>query len=91
VNQLFNQALRWLSRIGGWLFKKCWTEPAQVRGWAWTLAFWVFVLCFVALLQVIPHEYFALPWLILASGAVMNWQNRRPKKLGRELPYRRRR
>lgn len=76
-----------VGRAFGWLFEKCWTEPVSIKGWLWTLALYVALGCGVAIVQAGQVAPLALGLLALL---VMNWQSK-PKKLGRPLPYRRRR
>lgn len=87
MNQLLNQTFRMVSRILGWLFEKGWAEPVAIKGWIWTVALYLAIGCAAAIAragQVAP--------LALGLGAlwVMKRESR-PKRLGRELPYRRRR
>ena len=91
MNQILNQTFRMVSRMLGWLFEKCWTEPVNSRGPVWTTALWIFIACGVALLQVVPKTHYLVALIFALAWLVMRWENRKPKKLGRPLPYRRRR
>jgi hypothetical protein len=77
---------RVVSGICRFLWRKCWQEPEQAKGAIWTVAFWVFVACFVLL----ASRQLLAALLMVAAFLVMRWRSK-PKRLGRPLPYRRRR
>ena len=83
-----NQALRFCLKVGNWLFQKLWAEPVAIKGWVWTVALFVAVGMGAVIVQ--ARQLGPLVLLLVALW-VMNWQDSKPKKLGRPLPYRRRR
>lgn len=86
-----NQFLRLCQQIAGWLFQKLWAEPVNSRGALWTACLWIFIACGLVLLRVIPPTHYLVALIFAVCWLVMRWENRRPKKLGKPLPYRRRR
>ncbi len=90
MSQILNQTFRMVTGMLTWLFEKCWTEPVNSRGPVWTTAFWIFIACAVSLVRVIPRSQLLTVLLFTGAWLVMRWQSK-PKKLGRDLPYRRRR
>jgi hypothetical protein len=94
IEYVIATVFRLLWKLLGFLYLKLWKEPKDIRGPVWTTALWVYLLCGLYLVDVLyeSHKPVTVP-LLCATGAwwVMSWQNGKPKKLGRPLPYRRRR
>lgn len=75
-----------------WLFKKLWSEPAAIKGPVWTAAFLTATLTsiyFVTLVYEIYPEVVAPVVLFVVCLFVMR-NHSKPKRLGKDLPYKRR-
>ena len=74
------------------IYEKCWKEPASIRGSLWAALWWVRVIAGVVLLQPIVASGHLLTALVLIGAHVaLQKINSKPVRLGRPLPYRRRR
>lgn len=85
--RLFQQALRLVLGLLRWLYTKLWKEPKDIRGAAWTAALYISIACAFE----IARRGQLLP---LAIGLLSLWVMKReskPKRLGRPLPYWRKR
>jgi hypothetical protein len=89
VGKALRLVVRAAGSLVGWLWTLLVLEPAEIRGWPWTMGLWLSALGGAGLLSV-PAAW---PFLTLfAAGWLLRWQaNRRPKRPARELPYLRRR
>ena len=89
----FSKLLHLVGAALRWLYDKLWRTPASIRGVPWTAALWTYLLCGFYLTDVLVQsgKPVLLPLILLTLASfVMRWQSR-PKKLGRPLPYKRRR
>src|SRR6185436_2681387 len=91
MKQLFDSAIRFVLGVLRFIHEKCWTEPERSRGATWTVAFWLCVMCVVRLCSLMPRTAWPSALVLIACLLVLRWENAKPKKLGRPLPYRRRR
>lgn len=76
-----------------WLHQRLWAEPKDIKGTVWTLTFYCYVLLGLAVGSIVcrtPGGVFLLIAFSLVSMLLQHLNNK-PTKLGRELPYRRRR
>ena len=87
MNGLINSGFRFVTGLIRIVLDKLWSEPLQIKGAAFTVALYVCIVCAVVIAvagQIIP--------LLLGGMAFFVMQLKsKPKKLGRPLPYRRKR
>ncbi|NOT32987.1 MAG: hypothetical protein HOP12_02330 [Candidatus Eisenbacteria bacterium] len=76
-----------------WLYLKTWKEPKDIRGVGWTILFWLTLLNGIVCSSYLCRTREGAIALLgfFACSAWLDHLNSKPKRLGRELPYRRRR
>ena len=82
-----------MKAVLGWLHKNFWRDPIEIKGVAYTLTFYIYILLGLAVGSIVCQSPGGV-WLLIAFSLVsmlLQYFNSKPKKLGRPLPYRRRR
>jgi len=79
-----------VKRIMHWLVQKAWTEPAAIKGVTWTICFWVLVVLGFSATATLFSVGKGI-YVPIMGVALVLMKIQKPKKLGRPLPYRRRR
>jgi hypothetical protein len=81
-----------VKRTLNWLYQKLWKEPKGIRGAAWTLVFYSYVLLGLAVGSIVcqsPGGFFLLIAFSLVS-MLLTRLNRKPGKPERQYSHRRR-
>lgn len=97
IKNAIEDALRAVAAVFGWLLKtayrELWSKPAAIRGIPWTAALWTYVACGLYLSDVLARsgKPVALPMVLLIVASLVMKHTSKPKRLGRQLPYRRQR
>lgn len=85
--------LRTLTGIFGYLFEEAWAKPASIRGHLWAALWWLRTIgAFVIVVLMAGHHLGLIALVMAAAGQLgLHVLGLKPVRLGRKLPYGRRR
>ena len=93
MDSVFSGIMKALASVFRVLYRELWKKPKDIRGLGWTLTFYAHVLLGFAIATIVCEKpggwQLVLAYIVVT--ALLNHLNGRPVRLGRPLPYGRRR
>lgn len=79
-------------KLARWLYLNLWKKPKDIRGVAWTVCFYLALMLGFIFWTKVSQRGLLLDGLLWAGAWwLFQYLNSKPRRLGRPLPYRRRR